>query len=747
MNVHRVRNVIDEPIIAAIERSPPEQQLRLLKPFWFVDTSLTLRISYELISALPENPVPDELKWDEKNASFSNDPILSVLAQLRHSSGIDVASAIDLVLLYLTKRPERAGKVLKLLTKAEGFGFDRHSHRNQYAVQRLVVDRVVALADSPHQPALLIEVAKRFLAFEFESHFSEDRSTVTFCHFKLEDCAEVDYIRQTLWGALKKRFRVGQNAEKICLFLLEYGRQHFRYSAADILRSDANELREWADLLDPSAYLHCVVVHTIHRQLHLSDIDSFDAIVQRFSCPAFELRILISFDFQDDRHIALGYQAREQIRADRVFARYGTMSEKDLPGFIALCYEVRNAKDGGNDYYPLRISVIRLFETIGDRDPERLSRLTRAYLKLGDPLDFKGGAWLPTLIRGIGRIAALEIIEIYEFASQQAWLLALYYALEEDETEKADVEHIFRLLEDEALGVPQLGLLRKYERFEPKILPRVVSLVLATRGEQAGAQLNNLFSYLADELDWLRLQFNSDIELLKLAYLTVQSEERMNSSSFDYDARLFSHILDVAPDFIGDYVQQRYVGQRWLSEYNENHRDYECLWARSDWPGHLVELVDAITCATGDDVVGDYLAAWFPRSGGKMRSTLSGPSEEAIFHLIEKRACNTCAMQVLFSTLCSVDARQRLTAFTEFLELNKSLEVFKKLPLVSDHMWTAKGGLLTQHQGRIHFIEQLQGLLSGIEFIGHRAYLNEQIRYIKARITQEEEREFIGDDF
>lgn len=747
MNVETVRKVIDAPIIAAIEQSSLEQQLRLLKPFWFVDTSLTLRIAYELILALPDNPVTDNLKWDEKNVSFSEDPVLSVLAQLRHSSEVDVSSAVDLALLYLTKRPEQAGKILKLLTEAGGFGFDRHSHRNQYAIQRLVTDHVVATTASVHHEALLIEVAKQFLAIEFDSNYSEDRHTVTFCHFGLEDCAEIAYIRQTLWASLKNHFRAGRHTNKVCLALLSYARQHCRHTATDILRGDTKELLEWADLLDPSDYLHCVIIHALHRCLHRSDIDAFKTVVQRFDCPAFELRKLVSIDFQEGQDPALDYHAREQIKADRMFACYGSMSETDLPCFIALCQEIRNAKDGNDDDHALRISVIRLFETIGDKDPQQLSKLTRTYLKLGDPLEYGRWSWLPTLIRGIGKAATREIIETYQFPGQRAWLLSLYTALEEPEIEKEDVEHFLGLLEDAELGLFQLGSLRRYEKFEPKILPKVVRLILATRGEQSGSILYSLLSYPGDEREWLRSQFDSDIELLKSAYFTVQGDERRNSRYFDYDAQLFNFILDLVPSFITDYVQHRYVGQRWLSEYDENHRNYECLWARSDWPKHLVELVDTINSARDDYGSGNYLAAWFPHSGGDMRSTLSSPGEEAVFHLIRNRACNQGVMRALFSTLCSVDSKQRLAAFREFLRLNKSLEDFKKLPLSSNHMSSTDGSFLTQYRTKIHFIEQLQEFLPGIEFIGHRAYLNEETRSIQASIAREEEREFVGSDF
>lgn len=746
MNVNTVRKVIDAPIIAAIEQSPPDQQLRLLKPFWFVDTSLTLRIAYELILTLADNQVTDDLKWDEK-ATFSEDPILAVLAQLRHSSEVDVSSAVDLVLLYLTKRPEQGGKILKLLTEAGGFGFNQHSHRNHYAVQRALTDRLVAASVSAQHSALMIEVAKRFLAIEFDSHFSEDRRTITLCHFQLEDCAEITNIRHSLWASLKDHFRAGNHANHVCFALLSYARQYCRHSATDILQSDAKELEEWADLLDPSNYLHCVIIHALHRRLHWSDINSFETAVHRFDCPAFELRKLVSIDIQERQDSALDYDAYERLKADRIFTRYGSMSETDLPGFIALCQEIRNAKDGNNDDHALRISVIRLFETIGKNDPQQLSELTRAYLRLGDPLEYGGWSWLPTLIRGIGKAATRGVIETYQFASQQAWLLSMYTALGETDIEKEDVEHILGLLENPTMGLPPLGTLRRYEKFEPKILPKIVRLVLTTRGEQAGSILESLFSYPGTELEWLRSQFDNDIEILKSAYFAAQGNARRSSGHFDYDARLFSLILDLAPGFITDYVQHRYANQKWLSEYDENHRDFECLWSRNDWPKLLIELIDAISGMSDGYGVGNYLAAWFPHSGGYMRSTLTGPGEEAVFHLIRNRACNQIAMRTVFCALCSVDANQRLAAFREFLHLNKSLEDFKKLPLSSNHMSSTDGGFLTQYQARIHFIEQLKELLPRMEFIGHRAYLNEEIRSIQASITWEEEREFIDSDF
>ncbi|WGS87699.1 hypothetical protein [Methylomonas sp. UP202] len=745
MNAKSVLSVINNPLISAIQLSPPNEQLRLLEPFWFVDRDLTLRIIHERISKLDDLPLPEELTWDDNNFA-DDDSILSVLENFSHAPNEhEVSLAIDLILLYFAKRPENAGRVLKSLTKAGGFGFNRDSHNFGYIIQRMVTEQVIHAAVSSNHEALLIQVAKRFLAFEFDSDYMQDRNTVAICHYGLETCDEIIYIRTKLWAVLKDKFRQHKHDLAISSMLLDYTQQFCRNPIADILKIDSQELLEWSELLSPANYLHCVIIDKLHERLRHSGINLFDPIVGRFNCPAFEFRKLMTTDLQDNSDESLDFQTLEKNRDERIFKRFGYMSKTEIPNFIATCQEIQAANDNGYDNFTTRFCVSRLFEMIGGNNPRQLAELTHAYLELGDPLDFRGWPWIPTLIRGIGKAETKTIIEAHNFPTKSAWLLSLYIALDDCETEPEDIEQILSLLEDDTLEVPLFEVLRRYEKFETNIIPKVISLVLSTRTSCAGYALYCLLSFPGIDRDWLKSKFENDLELLKTAYFAVQRDERSLARYFDHHAKLFNLILDLAPEFISEYVKQRFIGKRWLSEFDENHRDYSCLWQRDDWPDLLIKLSDVIVAK--DRFTQGYLSAWFPHASGQIIPTLSNNIEEAVLYLIQNRACNQEVMRQVFYTLCSTNEKHRLAAFQEFLYINKSLDDFKALPLKSNFMSSKNGDFITQYRSQINFIEQLKQFLNGIDFISHRAYLNEQIRFIQDQVISAEEREFIESYF
>lgn len=751
MDTAAIRKVIDTPLVAAIKQASQDQQLTLVQSFWFVDTALALHIAKNAICAFPDPTGSNEINWNEQE-SYSNDQVLSILGRFSHSSLEDATTAIELALLYLGKRPDHAGKVLKLLTGSGGFGVGRFSQRQRYVLQQLVVRKVIdAASRSELHSELLIQVATTCLDTEFDDTFSEDRHSFTICRVGLENCPEILSLRNELWRELKHLALKGTHNKLFREFLLKYARNHpinDHQSEAGILQEDARELGEWIEqLLSPSLLQDCLIIHALHRRFRHRDIDAFEMFANRFRCPSFELLQLIKDSYHEHLDGAeIDYEAYEQMKAGRLYEKYGSITPSELPELIGLCQEIRENSSRHNEDHNLRLRFTQLFQEIGKRNSQQLAALTGAYLALGDPLDFGGWSWIPSLTKAIGKTATRQLIESHTFSSQPLWLLELYSSIDEADIQAEDVNHVLSLIKAPDIGVPRLDTLRRFEKHEPKILPKVVHCVLETRGERAGLILQRLLDHHSDCTDWISHQFADDVALLSTAYLTIQGKKQ-NHSHFDYDARLFDLLLNLNPNFIRDYVAYQYSDAKWLSSYEENHRDYKRLWVRSDWPEQLVTLVDAIISSAEYPASESYLEAWFPQTGARMNSTLTDSELAAVLFLIRERATNRIAMQLLFQTVSGINTNQRLAMVRKFLQLNPSFDEFKSLSFSSGTMSSSDGSFLSQYQGQTTFLERVRELLTGMEFIEHRANINERIRSLQHRIMNEEEREFLDDDW
>jgi len=746
MDKDAIRKVIDDPLVTAIKQASQDQQLPLVHSFWFVDTALALGIAKKVICSLPDIIESKEIKWNEQ-VSFSKDQVLSILARFSHSNLEDATTAIELALLYLEKRPEHAGKILKLFTEAGGYGINRFSQRQRYVFQKVVVRKVIEVASSSElHSELLIQVAMNYLDTEFDDTFSEDRHTFTICRIGLENCHEILSLRNELWGALKRLSLKSAYNEQIREFLLKYARDHpinTHEGETEILRKDSLELSEWLKLfLCPTDLRDCLIIHALHRRFRYRDINTFESLAEHFCSPSFEFLKLIKDSYAEDADIENNYEAYEQRKAERLYARYGATTPEELPALIQLCREIKETSHVHNNEHCLHSRFTQLFCEIGKRNVEQLSALTSTYLALGDPLNFGGWSWIPSLTKTIGKIATRNLIESHTFPSQSLWLLEFYSSLDEFDIDAEDVEHVLDLMKSSDIGVPRLATLRRFERHEPKILQRVVHCILETRGDRAGVILQGLLDHHSDSIDWIRDQFSDDIQPLVTTYLTIQKKSQKNSH-FDYKAQLFDLILSLNPGFIGTYVENQYKDAIWLSSYEENHRNYNCLWVRPDWPDQLVTLVDTIITSAKYPSTESYLEAWFPQTGADMNSTLTPEELSAVIHLIRKRARNRIAMQLLFQTVCSINTDQRLAMINEFLQLNPSYEDFNSLPFSSGTMVSRDGSFLSQYQTQSNFLERVRELLTGVEFLEHRANVNEQIRSLQHRIENEEENEFL----
>lgn len=89
-------------------------------------------------------------------------------------------------------------------------------------------------------------------------------------------------------------------------------------------------------------------------------------------------------------------------------------------------------------------------------------------------------------------------------------------------------------------------------------------------------------------------------------------------------------------------------------------------------------------------------------------------------------------MEFIFGILCNCSQEQLENAVVYFCEKNKSITIFRCLQLLPSHSsWS--GSEVPVIQKRITLLEKIKSLLIGLDYVEHRAFLDERVQALLER--------------
>ena len=239
--------------------------------------------------------------------------------------------------------------------------------------------------------------------------------------------------------------------------------------------------------------------------------------------------------------------------------------------------------------------------------------------------------------------------------------------------------------------------------------------------------------------------FAKDHQLLKKTYLAVEADKRHS----DYDGRLFSHLLDIDPAFTEEYVTWKYKssGKGWLSSHDDS-RDYTFIWVRDDHQEVINRLVSAVYELEKDGYlsIDPYLMAFFKSREGRSDSTIdiSKRQDDYLLRLIAERNKDVHFMCYLFGVISEFLPERRRAFVEQFVRQNQSFDAFEDLPL-EPSSWSSNGSWVPVLQGRINFWESLLPMLSTVELLRHKQFVERHIHDLHAGIEREKKNDFMDD--
>jgi hypothetical protein len=394
----------------------------------------------------------------------------------------------------------------------------------------------------------------------------------------------------------------------------------------------------------------------------------------------------------------------------------------------------------------MQSGIVDVFIVLASTNPGLYTQVIEYYLSLGDPLQLPSYLLVDYLVKIGGREAALGLLSKPGYIKHR-WLFHFYACLADAQIKREDIGDICTLYTHaKAADLSQSwDYLLKYCHFDQTLFVRVVSAVLERieEDETFAYTLDWLFNPYTEVNKTITELFVTDIDLLKRLYL-VNLERDQHS---DNDGHTLSRILDVAPNFLIEYIDWMYGRKKWLNHFDDT-RGYSFLWMRSDYSKIMISVVEHIYQKEQEreSYFGTYIETFFAlRENSKENATVvQQRQDELLGRLIEERYNDSKFMMFLFGLIAQFSPERRRQYIALFLHCNKVFEDFKELSL-EPSSWNFNGSLVPVLQGRIEYFESLLPMLNTVELLQHKQFIEEHIQSLRKEIEWAKKRDFMED--
>ena len=733
------------------EKGNYESLFQLLDDFWFVERTKTLLWVRNRINELEPAPVEITDVTFVKSAHSPPSPsILSVLRSFAYVGRDEVRIALQLLSLYLIKRPAEAPLILKLLI--DDYGFKPDSYLRQFAVQRAVADELWGHAESgdPIFLRIFLTVASDYLGTHFETHRMRNALVVEFKRFDLPATLDLAALRGTIWQRLFALCKQEGMRDDVLEVIRHYNKPSDRLTNSEVVRSDAEHILPFLEsVLDPSSYLHCTVMYDYLDLLEMHGGKVTKGLRDRFRNDTYALATILLPEWGRRQRLGLSYEEYEQYRLDSLKEHTRSYTLSDYEHFFERCIEIRESHAESFNEHQLHWGVVTVLLSLADRDADLYSQVLERYLVLKDPLRLNGCVLVRKLVEQRGRDDALQLLAESDYPTKKKWLFHVHEVLPVDDVDEGMLTHLYGLYEAaESSDLPhRLDYLLKYLPLDARVVARVVSKVIEKAEDEPSfaytlTLLYNPYTEVAKRLIEL---FAEDLDLLQQAYLIVDATQDHS----DFDGQLFDRLLNLNPAFITKYIAWKYENSEHgrLSSHDD-HRDYSFIWSRPDHEEIMDKLVESLYAPQLDrfTYIEPYLKRFFLTRGDDREP--EGVERERqdtyLIRLINQRSEDVDFMEYLFGVIAHFPPHRRGQFIKRFVQLNSNFEAFTRLPLESS-IWFWSSSEVPVLQGRKDYWESLLPIMNTVDLLPHKQYVEHQIRRLQDQIEREKKSDFIGD--
>ncbi|WP_314990714.1 ATP-binding protein [uncultured Campylobacter sp.] len=736
----------DKSLLAGHDNNPI---MEFMEIFWYLKESEILEKLHGEIQNLEQEHIDVNSIDIFKRSDNKSDIILYILSLLSRSNDENnLKIAIELIVMYLNKKPNKIYEVIDTLVKE--FGYELDSCMDEYKKEKIVMDKLWELSknsDTLLLRRLFIGIASEMLGTDFQDTRHHSRTLNLYNHTLVPTQALINF-RKTIFERLDEIFKSSYFLVDLEKFINAYSQKTNISNRKDILERDSKYMLDLtAKYFNPKIYKHCKIVRDFLSFLDGNKISYDENIQTVFKHSYFDTDDLLCLDPYELEGDDIE-QNNVYIKNKLIEFANNHKTKDEWIGLFNVCVEIYNVIDDINPH-SFRSNFGILLEILSSNDSQLFIEVLGEYFKLGDPfllyLDRR------ILIKILGKNSAFEFIEKQNFKAKDFWKFGIFAAIDENDIAQTDVKNLLDLYKSaDIANIPQyFDYLQKYENIRDDIVLEVLR-VLYNRNDsnEISKVIYFFFIFFNSSLD---KYIAPDKDLMEVVYLSCLKSNRY----FDYNAKILDKLLNYDPSFINRYttsILDTFINNACSIDI---HMDYSILFNRSDYEEIFLKIIELFysmprECFVFREI--EFLKSFFMR----LRHPPLLNTEKTINiikQFIDKYFMDKERMIFISRLICefnsdesenaNIDTKAHLYAY--IISKNNDYELFKSLKF-EKNLRMSHGSRVPVIQRDIEFYEKLMSAMDTVSLLKHRSFLEEIIDDLKRRIDREKKSDFMEDE-
>lgn len=246
----------------------------------------------------------------------------------------------------------------------------------------------------------------------------------------------------------------------------------------------------------------------------------------------------------------------------------------------------------------------------------------------------------------------------------EIWKLELLISLPTEIITKEHLSRLYTVLNEIKRNFAvQLERFRRFEKIEPKILPKVLNIVVGKIEEE------NLKIWLRNDFFVKVSDLVEDIAILKKAYL---QQDELNDH-FDYSGEGLLAILNRDNGFLLEYIKEIFRKDR--QERAKGHKELIIVWKLPNVEEILDEVIEYMANISNFYFISEHFAnAFFQQLTDNVKR-----ADKYLLRLIEKYYDQPEIIRIAFDIILNTRKNLFKESFETYIQKNQEVECFKQI--------------------------------------------------------------------
>ena len=674
------------------------------------------------------------------NSKDIKDDIINILCSFKYHQ--QLPEAVDLLLLYFSKRPDLFEQVYNALVVR--WGVDKHSHQYHYITQKIVIEHLckyVDLSSKTIDMALFICVAAHYLRVNFESTEAGRNHAIIFYRIPLFPQDTVFEYRHILLMKLNEIYRKGCCTKEIEKLFLNYINEKDENLSQEIIIHDLDIVINFIKLLSPDCLYHCLIAEHIYKVTKKVAYIHIDALNMFLNSEKYLIYHTLSNE-REDIYVH-DYHEREEIRRKSV---YDLVKTYDLLKFKCLLDVVKEccAHVDGGEYIlesGLKWAIDATVET-----KELYIEIIKLYLSMNTPCNISPCIIIRNLFSMMLANEVKDLIDNYDFSQKNTWQWYYYVELPDVKVTHEMADELLSFLEIPSQKITKspnrpIKDILKFERIDQDFFVKA-SRKIAEYYEESPFVFNLYFSLMLDsinsEVSDVIVLYRKDISLLEDIYL----KSAMSQNNTDRDGDLLREICKEDRGFFDRYLN--YCVDNRLNEVKDDDWFVRLrfIWNDNEYMAYMNGIFEFYINKLESSSIIPLNRLNIILQDNREQENARMRQEKWIESTIENNCFNSKRIQALFFIISDLNNERRRNFIKKLLMMNKDFCLFDSLPLLPIlSSWV--GSEIPHIQDRITYLESLLPLVAGLDYLKHKHKIENYIEEMKLQLKNIEIEEIL----